>query len=309
MKINIIRKKYWYFLISLIVIIPGIISLILFGLNLSVEFTGGSNLTFAFPSKVSNKELKQISSVFTQNKVKIQNITASGNQVLIKSQPVSQSQDILITGELKKDLGNFDQQSYETIGPTIGAETLQNAIYALIVASILIVLYITWSFRSVPKPTSSFRFGVCAIIALIHDVLVLIGLFSIFGHFFGIEVDSLFVTAVLTVIGFSVHDTIVVFDRIRENLRRVGGENFAEVVNDSILQTLDRSLNTSLTVVLVLIGLLIFGGDTIRWFVVALLIGIISGTYSSIFNASPLLVVWQDLIQRGFSLKNIKLKK
>jgi preprotein translocase subunit SecF len=300
MKINIIGKKYWYFLISLIVIIPGIVSLILFGLNLSVEFTGGSNLTLAFPSKVSNKELTQISGVFTQNKIKIQNLTTSGNQVFIKSQPVSQSQDILITAELKKGLGTFEQQSYETIGPTIGAETLQNAIYALIVASILIVIYITWSFRSVPKPTSSFRFGVCAIIALIHDVLVLIGLFSIFGHFFGVEIDSLFVTAVLTVIGFSVHDTIVVFDRIRENLRRVGGENFGEVVNDSILQTLDRSLNTSLTVVLVLFALLIFGGETIRWFVVALLVGVISGTYSSIFNASPLLVVWQEILQKRF---------
>jgi len=300
MKINIIGKKYWYFLISLVVIIPGIVSLILFGLNLSVEFTGGSNLTFAFPNKVSNKELSQISKVFTQNKIKIQDITASGNQVLIKSQPVDQNQDLLITSEIKTNLGNFQQQSYETIGPTIGAETLQNAIYALIVASILIVIYITWSFRSVPKPTSSFRFGVCAIIALIHDVLVLIGLFSIFGHFFGVEIDSLFVTAVLTVIGFSVHDTIVVFDRIRENLRRVGGENFGEVVNDSILQTLDRSLNTSLTVVLVLFALLIFGGETIRWFVVALLVGVISGTYSSIFNASPLLVVWQDLLQKRF---------
>lgn len=179
----------------------------------------------------------------------------------------------------------------------------------MIVASLLIVVYITWSFRSVPKPTSSFRFGVSAIIALIHDVLVLLGLFSIFGHFFGVEIDSLFVTAVLTVIGFSVHDTIVVFDRIRENLKRVGGENFGEVVNDSILQTLDRSLNTSLTVVLVLSALLIFGGETIRWFVLALLIGVISGTYSSIFNASPLLVVWQDLISRGFSLKNLRLKR
>ena len=200
--------------------------------------------------------------------------------------------------QLKNKLGSLEQQSYETVGPTIGEETLKNAIYALIVASILIVIYITWSFRSVPKPTSSFRFGVCAIIALIHDVLVLIGLFSIFGHFFGVEIDSLFVTAVLTVIGFSVHDTIVVFDRIRENLRRIGGENFSEVVNDSILQTLDRSLNTSLTVILVLVAMLIFGGETIRWFVVALLIGITSGTYSSIFNASPLLVVWQDLLQK-----------
>ncbi len=309
MKIDIIGKKYWYFLFSLIIIVPGIISLMLYGLNLSVEFTGGSNLTLAFPSQVSNNQLKQISGIFTQNKIKLQNLTVSGNQVLIKSQPVDQKQDLTIMAQLQSKFGKVDQQSYETIGPTIGAETLKNAIYALIVASILIVIYITWSFRSVPKPTSSFRFGVCAIIALIHDVLVLLGLFSIFGHFFGVEVDSLFVTAALTVIGFSVHDTIVVFDRIRENLKRVGGDSFSEIVNHSILQTLDRSLNTSLTVILVLIALLIFGGDSIRWFVVALLIGITSGTYSSIFNASPLLVVWQDLIQKGFSFKNLRLKK
>jgi len=295
---NIIGKKYWYFLFSLIIIIPGIFSLLFYGLNLSVEFTGGSNLTFGFPKQVSSKEIKQISTIFTQNKIKIQNISMSGNQVFIKSGPVDQKQDLIITQAVKNSLGNFQQQSYETIGPTIGGETLRNAIYALIVASFLIVLYITWSFRSVPKPTSSLRFGVCAIIALIHDILVLLGLFSIFGHFLGVEMDSLFVTAALTVIGFSVHDTIVVFDRIRENLKRVGGENFSEVVNNSILQTLDRSLNTSLTVVLVLVAMLLFGGDSIRWFVVALLIGVISGTYSSVFNASPLLVVWQDLIQK-----------
>jgi len=295
---NIIGKKYWYFLFSLIIIIPGIISLVLFGLNLSIEFTGGSRLTLSFPKEISSNQISVLKSVFEQNKIKVATIEKSGNTVFVRSGPVDEKQDILITGEIKNKLGNFEQQSYETVGPTIGLETLRNAVYALIVASILIVLYITWSFRSVPKPTSSLRFGVCAIIALIHDVLVLLGLFSIFGHFFGVEVDSLFVTAVLTVIGFSVHDTIVVFDRIRENLKRVGGENFSEVVNDSILQTLDRSLNTSLTVILVLFALLIFGGDSIKWFVVALLIGVTSGTYSSIFNASPLLVVWQDLIQK-----------
>ena len=256
---NIIGKKYWYFALSLIVIIPGIVSLILFGLNLSVEFTGGSNITLSLPKNVSTSNVKTISTVFSQNKIKVQGITVSASQVLIKSSPVDQAQDVTIMTQLKNKLGKISQQSYEIIGPTIGAETLRNAVYALIIASILIVLYITWSFRSVPKPTSSLRFGVCAIIALIHDVLVLLGLFSIFGHFFGVEVDSLFVTAVLTVIGFSVHDTIVVFDRIRENLKRVGGDNFSEVVNNSILQTLDRSLNTSLTVILVLFALLIFG--------------------------------------------------
>lgn len=295
---NIIGKKYWYFIFSLIIIIPGFISLMLWGLNLSIEFTGGSRLTLSFPKELSSNQISTVKSVFTQNNVKVATIEKSGAQVFIRTQPLDQKQDIKITTDIKNKLGNFKQESYETVGPTIGTETLLNAIKGVAIASLLIVLYITWTFRKVPKPTSSFRFGVAAVIALIHDVLVIIGIFSIFGHFFGVEVDSLFVTAVLTIIGFSVHDTIVVFDRIRENLKRVGGENFAEVVNDSILQTLDRSLNTSLTVVLVLFAMLLFGGDSIRWFVVALLIGVVSGTYSSIFNASPLLVVWQEIAER-----------
>ena len=300
---NIIGKKYWYFAISLVVIIPGIISLILFGLNSSIEFTGGSRITLSFKNQLSSQNVTIVRNVFLQNKIKVDSVEKSGNLLYIRSQEVNQKQDILITDQIKNKLGTFKQEDYETVGPTIGSETLVNALYALVAASILIVIYITWSFRKVPKPTSSFRFGVSAIVALIHDVLVLLGLFSIFGHFLGVEVDSLFVTAVLTVIGFSVHDTIVVFDRIRENLKRVGGENFSEVVNDSILQTLDRSLNTSLTVVLVLTALLLFGGDSIRWFVVALLIGVISGTYSSIFNAAPLLVVWQEFLQKRKNLR------
>lgn len=295
---NIIGKKYWYLIFSLLIIIPGIVSLFLYGLNLSIEFSGGSTLNFSSPQNVSEEQITKIKTIFTNNKIKIINIEASGKQLLIKSQAIDQQKDITLNNEIKKSLGDFKQVSYETVGPTIGFETLKNALMGLVVASILIVLYITWSFRKVPKPTSSLHFGVCAIIALIHDALILIGIFSILGHFFGVEVDSLFVTAVLTVIGFSVHDTIVVFDRIRENLKRVGGENFAEVVNDSILQTFDRSLNTSLTVVLVLVALLLFGGDSIRWFVAALLIGVISGTYSSIFNAAPLLVIWQELTQK-----------
>ncbi len=297
---NIIGKKYWYFLFSLIIIIPGVISLALYGLNLSIEFTGGSNFAFSFPKELSVDKVATVKNIFTENNIKVVNIEESGNFVYVKSQPVSEKQDIQITDSIKTKIGTFKQEQYDTVGPTIGSEITGNAVKALVIASILIVLYITWSFRKVPKPTSSFRFGVSAIVALVHDVLVLLGIFSILGHFLGVEIDSLFVTAALTVIGFSVHDTIVVFDRIRENLRRVGGENFSEVVNDSILQTLDRSLNTSLTVILVLVALLLFGGDTIRWFVVALLIGIISGTYSSIFNASPLLVVWQEIIEKKF---------
>ena len=300
---NIIGKKNWYFLISLIVIIPGIISLMLYGLNLSIEFTGGSRITLAFEKELSNEKIQTIRDVFEENKVKVSTIEKSANTVLIRSQVLDQKQDTAIIEDLKKEAGEFKQQQYETVGPTIGSEITLNAIKALVIASVLVILYITWSFRKVPRPTSSFRFGVSAILALIHDLLVVLGVFSILGHFLGVEIDSLFVTAILTVIGFSVHDTIVVFDRIRENLKRMGGDNFPEVVNESIIQTLDRSLNTSLTVVLVLVAMLLFGGESIRWFVVALLIGIVSGTYSSIFNASPLLVLWQELSQKNLGRK------
>lgn len=295
---NIIGKKYLFFLISTLLIIPGIISLFLYGLNLSIEFTGGSRLTFAFSKDVNTAQITQIKNVFEENKIKVSTIEKSGKNVFIRTQPLDQRQDLELQDKLKSKFPGFRQLEFETIGPTIGKEITLNAIKAIAIASILIVLYITYSFRQVPKPASSIRFGIAAILALIHDVLLLLGVFSILGHFLGVEIDSLFVTAILTVIGFSVHDTIVVFDRIRENLKRQGGEHFANTVNDSILQTFDRSLNTSLTVVLVLSSLLIFGGETIRWFVVALLIGIVSGTYSSIFNAAPLLVVWQEIVEK-----------
>jgi len=296
--IDIIGKKNWYFALSLLVVIPGLMALILYGLNLSIDFTGGSRLTLLFPHKVEKKTVEEIKKILLKDGIKISTIEISNRSVLLKTSSIDQKQNKKLTTELPKKFKGVKETQFETIGPTIGEETTANAIKAVIFASILIILYITWSFRSVPKPASSLRFGVCAIIALIHDVLVVVGIFAILGHFFNVEVDSLFVTAVLTVIGFSVHDTIVVFDRIRENLKRMMGTSFPRIVNESILQTLDRSLNTSLTVILVLFTLLLFGGETIRWFVVALLVGIISGTYSSIFNASPLLVLWQELAEK-----------
>ena len=292
---DIIGKKYLYFALSLIIIIPGLISLILFGLNPSIEFTGGTRITVSFPVKASQGNAAEIKNILEKEKLKVSNTEVSNNLVYVRTQQMDQKQNAKFLEDLNSRLKGAKQEQFESIGPTIGAETTVNAVWAVVVASLFIVLYITWSFRKIPKPASSFKFGVCAVIALIHDVLVVIGIFAILGHFFGVEIDSLFVTALLTVIGFSVHDTIVVFDRIRENLKRVSGLSFAQVVNESILQTLDRSLNTSLTVVLVLFALLLFGGESIRWFVVALLIGVISGTYSSIFNASPLLVLWQEL--------------
>ncbi|MFH1186725.1 MAG: protein translocase subunit SecF [Candidatus Levyibacteriota bacterium] len=302
---DIVGKRNWFFLGSLLIIIPGIIFLIIFGLNLSIDFTGGSRLTFSLPKAASTEEVNKIKNAFEEEKIKVATIEKSNNLVFVRTQPIDQAQDAKVVNKIKSELKNFKQEEFETIGPTIGAETTSNAVKAVIIASILIVLYITFSFRQVPKPASSFRFGICAIIALVHDVLVVMGAFALFGHFFGVEIDSLFVTAILTVIGFSVHDTIVVFDRIRENLKRMGGTSFPQVVNDSILQTIDRSLNTSLTVVLVLLAMFLFGGESIKWFVVALLIGIVSGTYSSIFNAAAILVVWQNWSVKRKALKKI----
>ena len=291
--LDVIGKKNLYFALSLIVVIPGLIALLLFGLNLSIDFTGGSRLTISFPQKVEKTTSEKIKNILVKENLKVSTVEISGKSILIRTSPINQEQNTKFISTLSKEFKTAKETQFETIGPTIGAETTANAIKAVLLASVLIILYITWSFRKVPKPASSLRFGVSAIVALIHDVLVVVGIFAILGHFFGVEIDSLFVTALLTVIGFSVHDTIVVFDRIRENLRKSQG-SFPQIVNDSILQTLDRSLNTSLTVLLVLFALLLFGGETIKWFVVALLIGVTSGTYSSIFNASPILVVWQE---------------
>jgi preprotein translocase subunit SecF len=297
LNLDIIGKRNIYFAISLAVLVPGLLALLLFGLNLSIDFTGGSRHTVDFKNKTTDEEADQLKKILTDQKVKVYTVEKSDKSILIRTSPMDQNQNVKFKDSLIKANKEAKQTAFETIGPTIGEETTLNAIKAVVIASVLIVLYIAWSFRKVPKPASGLRFGVSAILALIHDVLLVIGVFAILGKLFNVEIDALFVTALLTVIGFSVHDTIVVFDRIRENLRRETGP-FAKIVNDSILQTIDRSLNTSITVALVLVALLLFGGESIRWFVVALLVGIISGTYSSIFNASPILVVWQEWAEK-----------
>jgi preprotein translocase subunit SecF len=293
------RLKWLWFGISGLVILPGIASLILFGLNLGIDFTGGTLLE----ERISgNPPATEVSTVVTNSGTQVDSVTTtSSGTFLIRTKELNPDQANLVKTNLEKKFGHVDQLSYETVGPTVGSELLQKAVLALIAASIFIVAYIAWSFRSVPKPANSFRFGLSAIAALLHDVLVVVGVFSILGHFLHVEINSLFITALLTVIGFSVHDTIVVFDRIRENLRRYPDLGFTQVANDSLLQTLVRSLSTSLTVVLTLLAVLLLVGpisDKIYWFVTALLVGIISGTYSSIFNATPLLVLWQERVRK-----------
>jgi preprotein translocase subunit SecF len=278
------KHKVLYFALSTLLIIPGIYFLITSGLKLGIDFTGGALLEYKFEKTVNKSDLEQYG-VVTES---------DNNTYIIRTKPQEHEALQNLKKELTDKYGNFEIRREENVGPVIGEELKQKAVLATIFSSLMIVLYIAFAFRKVPKPTSSFRFGIAAIVALIHDVLVVVGLFAILGYFFNVEVDTLFVTALLTVIGFSVHDTIVVFDRIRENLPKYLSRKFEEIADISITQTLARSLNTSLTVVFVLTALLLFGGETIRWFIVALLVGIVSGTYSSIFNATALLTYWEE---------------
>lgn len=290
--IKFMKYKWLYFAISFLVVIPGIFSLVKYGLRLSIDFTGGSLIEIETRQSVSSD---QISAVVSAQKFQIASIQSSENKVyLLRLKHLDQDQKDQIISALNKDLEGVVERRFESVGPVIGAELAQKALLAIAFASICIVIYVAWSFRKIPHPYSSWKFGISAVFALIHDVLVVAGIFSLLGHFFAVEVDALFVTAILTVIGFSVHDTIVVFDRVRENLPKLSKSSFEQVVDFSLTETIARSLNTSFTVILILTALLLFGGQTIRWFVVALLIGIISGTFSSIFNASPILVLWEN---------------
>ncbi len=294
--INLIKKRRIWYAISLVIIIPGLISLFSFGLKRGIDFTGGSLIELQ--GSANTDTVRQIATARSLKDISI--LTSSDGHILLRYRDDSDAvQREKNHQALKSEMSilGLTEVRFDSVGPSVSRDITRNAILSVILASLAIVLYIALAFRKVPAPASAWSFGICAVIALLHDALLLLGVFSLLGHFFGVEIDALFVTAVLTVIGFSVHDTIVVFDRVRENLRREK-KPFAEIVNDSILETFARSINTSLTVLLTLAALYLFGGQSIRLFVLALLIGIASGTYSSIFNATPLLVTWQGLKER-----------
>lgn len=290
---RIVAKRRLWYAISLIIIIPGIISLVMKPhLRLGQDFTGGTLIEIAGP-------LEQVGVEELAHKADIGHVTVTSSgdsRWLIRYRSEGGQDEAEAAHKRLRDqygaLGATELR-YETVGPSVSGDIARGALLSVLVASIAIVLYVAFAFRNAPPPISPWSFGICAIVALLHDALLLLGIYSILGRFAGVEIDALFVTAVLTVIGFSVHDTIVVFDRVRENLRRER-KPLEEVVEDSITETFARSLNTSVTVILVLFALYLFGGASIRYFVLALLIGIASGTYSSIFNASPMLVTWNN---------------
>ena len=292
--INIVGKRYFFFGLSLLVIIPGLIFLALGGMKPGIDFTGGSLLEVRFTSAILPSP-DQIVTLYNQAGFVDTKVQTSGSDLLIiRSSDMTDQKKSELIGEMQTRFGNgkpVTEQSFETVGPSVGKEVTTQAAIAVAAAAVAITIYITIAFRGVDN---AFRYGISAIIAMIHDILVVVGVEAILGKVLGWEADSLFLTALLTVIGFSVHDTIVVFDRIRENAKIYRRIPYETLVNHSIVQTLDRSINTQMTVMITLLALTLFGGITIRHFVLILLIGVFSGTYSSIFNAASILVVWEN---------------
>ena len=298
--INIISKRYWFFLISAIVIVPGLISLIAFGLKPSTDFQPGSTVTISFSPQVEESALRQAmtSAGYPDATIQLASTGTSAGNYFVSLPQITSAQETTLMTDLQTSLNSTPTPSdFTTTSASVAAQTVRYAVIAVIVAAICIMVYIAWAFRKMPRP---FRWGICAIIALLHDLLVVIGIFSILGWLLGIKIDALFITGVLTVAGYSVHDTIVVFDRIRENMLKGSNKDFEKTVDFSINETFVRSLNTSLTVLFVLFALFLLGGSTIHYFVLVLLIGVVTGTYSSICNASALLVVWENNEWRRF---------
>ena len=286
---NIVGRRNWYFLLSLAIILPGIISMLFFGFRLGIDFAGGDQFNIEFKQPTQAAVIQREMDTFNVEATVQQ---AGPNNVLITTKPLGTKEETAVRDDLNKKFGGTVASS-AFVGPTIAKELVVGAGALILIASILIVAYLSFRFN--------YKFAVCAILALLHDVFVLTGVYSILGKIFNLqlgEINTLFVTAALTVIGFSVHDTIVIFDRIRENLRQASRLTFEQNVNLSIIQSLARSINTSMTVIFVLVALFLISPQNIKGFTLALLIGIVSGTYSSIFNASPLLVVWRRLDPR-----------
>ena len=288
---NILGKRYWYFALSLLIIIPGMILIILGGLPLSIDFTGGSILEVRFTAKTPAPA--EVVHVYENLGIKDTQVqTTSTGTIQIRSSFLDEAASTEIQNALQTEFGELSVEKFDSVGPSIGEQVTKRASLVVAIAALAVVIYIAFAFRGLEH---AFRYGIIAIIAMIHDVAIVMSVTAIGGRFWGWQVDSLFLTALLTVIGFSVQDKIVVFDRIRENSNIYRRLPFETLANHSIVQTLQRSINTQLmTVEFMLLALALFGGVTLREFAVILLIGLLSGTYSSIFIAAPILVVWEN---------------
>ena len=292
---DIVGRRFQFFIISGVVILIGIISLLTFGLKMGIEFGSGSLLTVDFEQDVAQGELKEALADLGYDNVIIQR-TGAGDY-LIRTEELSLEGKAEMEAGLEARFGKLTEPEFSSVSPLIATETVRTAVIAVVVAALGILLYVTWAFRRMPKP---FHYGTCAIIALIHDAVVALGVFSILGGILNWQVNMMFITGILAVIGYSVNNTVVIFDRIRENIRLDVNASFETVVNNSLVGTLGRSVNTSLTTLIVVLALLFFVGVTIQNLVAVLIIGIIAGTFSSVCIAPTLLVVWDKREWRRF---------
>ncbi len=301
MQFNFTKYSRVYYIVSGVLIIATIFSLFMFGLKFGIEFVGGSNMEITFQSqRPSNEEIQSALNSLNIGEITIQPI--GGNGAILKFKGVDEATHQQILVEINK-VAPSAEKSFQYIGPSIGQELRNKTELAIVLALLAITLYIAFAFRKVSRPVSSWKYGIASLIALFHDVLIPIGVFSILGHLYNVEITIPIIAALLTVLGFSVHDTIVIFDRIRENIFRRGMDEFEDTVNWSLNQTLGRSLSTVFSTLIVLIAIYFFGGETLQYFSLALIIGITSGAYSSIFLAGPLLVSWYKW-SAGKELKN-----
>jgi preprotein translocase subunit SecF len=289
---NIIGKRFWYFLISGIVILAGIVALFVFGLQPGIEFTSGSEITISFEQPVDKQQVAQALADlgYGSGSAIVRGVGTAGTDFLLDLPELTDAAKAALRAGLTDKLGQFRDGGFQSVSAKAAADTTRNVIIAVIISAVGMLLYISWAFHRMPNP---FRWGTCAIASLVHDVLVVVGVFALLGGIFGWQIDLMFIAGVLTVIGYSVNDTIVIFDRIRENVRNYGGSNFEGVVNYSLVETMSRTLITGVGTLFVLIALLLVIGAPIQNLVVVLLVGIVTGTYSSIGTAASLLVVWK----------------
>ena len=296
---NFKKYRYLYFIFSLCFIVPGLISLVMFGVKPSIDFTGGSLLEVKESgSKATSLNQSDFQNALGTSYQVVSTQHTSSDQYILRGEPISNDKKDEVIKTLNTKLAPTQEVQFQTVGPILGKELIQKTIYAGILVSAVIILYIWRSFKSL-------KYGVAAVVAMLHDALILIGAFSILGKVGNVEVDVLFVTALLTILSFSVHDTIIVFDRIRENVRKHHRATYTQVVDASILETLGRSINNSMTIIIMLLALSFLGGQTIHWFSIALLIGAVTGTYSSTFTAAPLLVVWDEMAEKMKERKRV----
>lgn len=297
MTIQFIKNRKIAYIFSSVLIAAALISIIIFGFKPGMDFVGGSLLELKIANvQVSSEQIQNVLRSFDINDAVITGIGSDG--LLVRMKEVSEEQHQQLIQELKNKFSGIEEERFESMGPAIGKELRNKSITGIIFVILGISLYLTYAFRKVSRPMASWKYGIVTVIALFHDVAIPAGVFSLLGHFLGMEIDANFIVALLVVLGFSVHDTIVVMDRIREKLRLQPGLDFSSTINQSINETMARSINTSLTLIFVLLALFIFGPVSLKNFVLVLLIGTFFGTYSSIFLASPLLYDWYLLGKR-----------